>query len=45
MMLRMLNLPSKAFYKEFADMIEYGLKSTLENADYHTYDLGGTCGS
>lgn len=30
MMLRMQNLP------KFADMIEYGLKTTIDNVDYHT---------
>ena len=45
MMLRMLNLPSKYFLLEFADIIEYGLKTTIEDANYHTMDLGGNCGT
>ena len=26
-------------------MIEFGLKTTVEDVNYHTVDLGGTCGT
>ena len=44
-MLRMLNLPSYIFIIEFADNIEFGLKTTFEDSNYHTIDLGGNCGT
>jgi hypothetical protein len=30
---------------EFADIIEFGLKKTLEESQYLTTDLGGNCGT